>query len=256
MKKFDWKIIVRTNLFILNLLGLWPKSANGYSLSFYTLYAVVINITVTAHNVFQAIYISLIYEDLQAIISIIFLLVTETNGSIKIFYFVRRLRLVRCLLKELDSEEFQPRSGQQQKIAQRSLNLWMLMYRTFWFSVNTDLFLLFFFPVMDGSYKDHRLPFWAWYPFDTNRSPNYELTYIYQVTSSWFLASSNLIMDTMMAALMTYIMAQCDILTNYLQNLTDGDERYSVKIVKCIKHHKKILRYENTWHSCYNIRTF
>ncbi|XP_063925631.1 putative odorant receptor 71a [Zophobas morio] len=244
MEKFDWKIIVRANLFILNLVGLWPKSGKGYSLNLYTLYALVVNTTVDAHNVFQAAYICAIYKDLQAIIAIIFILVTEADASIKIFYFVRRISLVQSLLKELENDEFQPRNSQQREMVQRTLNPWMLIYRTFWITTGTDLCFLFIFPIMDGSHKDYRLPFWAWYPFDTKRSPNYEVTYIYQVLCTWFLASCNIIMDTMFAALMTYIMAQCDILSDDLRNLADGDDSYNVKIVKCVQHHKKILRYE------------
>mgnify|MGYP005986075671 CR=1 FL=1 len=245
MQKFDWKIITRTNLFILKLLGLWPKSEEGYSLNLYTFYAIVINITVDAHNVFQAAYISVIYKDLQAITGIIFALVTEIDASIKILYFARRRNLVQYLTKELHCEEFQPRNIQQRKLAQRALNLWLLIYKSFWITASTDLCFLFFFPFMDGSYKEHRLPFWAWYPFDTKKSPIYELTYIYQVTSSWFLAASNLIMDTMFTALMTYIVTQCDMLCHDLRHITNGDDSYSVNIVRCIKHHKKILRYES-----------
>ncbi|KAJ3663363.1 hypothetical protein Zmor_007646 [Zophobas morio] len=252
MKKFDWKIIIRANLFILNLVGLWPKSEKGYSLNLYTFYSLVVNIAADAHNVFQAAYISLIYNDLQAITAIIFALVTEVAASIKIFYFVRRINLMQYLTKELDCEEFQPRNIQQKKMVQRTLNLWLLMYRSFWITAGTDLCFLFFFPFMDGSYKEYRLPFWAWYPFDTKKSPVYELTYIYQVLGSWFLASCDIVMDTMFAALLTYIMAQCDILCHDLRNITNGDGSYSAKILKCIKHHKKILRFAKITNVCFN----
>ncbi|KAJ3663364.1 hypothetical protein Zmor_007646 [Zophobas morio] len=252
MKQFNWKVIIRANLFILNLLGLWPKSEKHYSFNVYTFYALVLNITVDATNIFQAAYIFVIFKDLQAVTGIIFVLVTEIAASIKIFYFVRRISLVQYLTKELDCEEFQPRNIEQKEIAQRSLNLWLLIYRSFWITTSTDLCFLFFFPLMDGSYKEYRLPFWAWYPFDTKNSPMYEIMYIYQVGSSWFLASCDVIMDTIFAALMTYIMAQCDILCHDLRNITEDDDSYSTKFIRCIKHHKKILRFAKITNKCFN----
>ncbi|KAJ3636012.1 hypothetical protein MTP99_008866 [Tenebrio molitor] len=39
MEKFNWKDTVKTNIFLLKLLGLWPKGIEGYKFNLYTFYS-------------------------------------------------------------------------------------------------------------------------------------------------------------------------------------------------------------------------
>jgi hypothetical protein len=241
MNKFDWKSTIRTNLLMLRLTGLWPESDDGYKLDLYTFYAICAKLLADGNNIFQTAYIFEIYTDLQALASTFFVLCTYWLASVKVCFFVRKIKIIKSLMKELDCEDFQPRSEHQKIFLEPTLNSWRAIYAVFWTMVAPALLFLVFFPVIDGSARQYRLPFWAWYPYDTKTSPNYEISYFHQVFSIWFLAICNLNMDTLMAALMMYTVTQCDILCDNLRNIKSGDR--GEKIIECVEHHKKILRY-------------
>jgi hypothetical protein len=68
----------------------------------------------------------------------------------------------------------------------------------------------------------------------------------------WFLATANMNMDSLIAALMMYVGTQCDILCDDLKNLPkthkprDNETDFNRSLTGCIAHHKEILRYEVT----------
>ena len=240
MARFVWHLIIKTNILVLKVAGLWPLN-NTYGHNVYAIYALFINIFVDGHNVFQTAYIAFIYKDLQALAAIIFVLFTDWLASIKVYYFVRNTKILRWLMVELKCDEFQPTFLQRKSLLPPNVRSWWMIYATFSTVVVGTLIFWAIFPILDGSYKEYRLPFWAWYPFDTKTSPMYQIIYLYQVFSIWFLAISNVNMDTLMAALMTYTSTQCDILCDNLRNLKGED--FNAKLIAYIEHHKKIVRY-------------
>ncbi|XP_068915595.1 odorant receptor 46a-like isoform X1 [Tenebrio molitor] len=250
MTKFDWKSTIRTNLLMLRLTGLWPESDDGYKLDLYTFYAICAKVLNDVNNFFQTCYIFEIYTDLQALASTFFVLGTDWLASIKVYYFMRKIKTIKRLLKELESEEFQPRSEHQKISLEPTLKSWKVIYAAFWIVTVPALSSVSIFPIIDGSARHHRLPFWAWYPYDTTTSPNYEVTYFYQVVGIWFLAICNINMDTLMAALMMYTVTQCDILCNNLRNIKSGDR--SKQIIECVQHHKKILSFAQSSNKVFN----
>ncbi|RZC41867.1 7tm 6 domain containing protein, partial [Asbolus verrucosus] len=104
--------------------------------------------------------------------------------------------------------------------------------------------------------KDSRLPFLAWYPYNSKVSPFYEITYVYQIVSISFIAIANSNIDTLIAALNMYIGAQFDILCDDLRNLQDLTQSASLsfneKLTDCIQHHKKILSFAEDSNNCFN----
>jgi hypothetical protein len=243
MEKFSWRLAINPNIVVLKLLGLWPKGHEGYKFNLYTLYSLSMNAFVDGDNFFQTIYIFYIYSDLQALAAIVFLLFTDWLASIKAYYFFRNMNLLKELMVELESKEFQP-NNHQRTLVQPMLKLWTFVYKAYWFSVGTTLLLLALFPIVDGSFRQYRLPFFAWYPFDTTISPFYEITYFYQMFSICFLAIVCLNVDTLIAALMVFIISQCDILCDNLKHLHSCKESdYNSKLIVCVEHHQKILRY-------------
>jgi hypothetical protein len=242
MENFDWKLTIRPNILVLKVAGLWPKGSEIYKLSLYTLYSFVF---INGHNFFQAANIFFVYTDLEALSALIFVTITDVLASFKVYCFIQNIAILKRLLAKLDKQIFQPRNEQQRDLVQPSLNSWKYTYTAFCIPVFTTLVLWAIFPIMDGTVKDRRLPFSAWYPYNTKISPLYEITYLYQVISVWCLAIANLNMDTLIAALMMYIGCQCDILCDDMKNLRNsvGDD-FNRKLLDCIEHHKTILRYQ------------
>ncbi|RZC35283.1 7tm 6 domain containing protein, partial [Asbolus verrucosus] len=187
-----------------------------------------------------------VYSNLEALTATIFVSLSDALVTLKIYYFVKNIRILKQLMRKLDDEVFQPRNVKQRALVQPSLNIWTATYIGFWVPAALTLTLWSVFPILDKSVQQHRLPFAAWYPYDTKKSPFYELTYLHQVVSIWFLSTANLHMDTMLTALMMYIGVQCDILCDNLKNL-ENELGYRMgfkeKLIDCIKHHKEILSF-------------
>ncbi|KAH0818952.1 hypothetical protein GEV33_003839 [Tenebrio molitor] len=239
MSKFEWQSIIKTNIFILRVVGLWPEGTEGYKLNLYTLYSFCMNVLVDGSNFFQSAYIFVIYADLQALAAIIFVIFTDWLASVKVLYFVRNTAILKQQMTELESALFQPRTKQQNLLGP-GIKSWRLIYGSFSVLVVGTLLLWTFFPILDGTVKEHRLPFWAWYPYDAHTAPLYQITYLYQVVSIWFLAIANVNMDTLIAALMVFTATQCDILCDNLKHLRGED--FNERLLQCIEHHKKIVR--------------
>jgi hypothetical protein len=241
MEKFDWTLTIRMNLLTLKTVGLWPSQ--GYKFDFYTLYALISMVLLIDGSIlFQVMHIVFDNLNLESVTGPIFIIVTQSLGSMKIFCFMRNIRTIKGLIDDLNDELFQPKSTTQIDLVSPGLSIWSKTYVTFWVLVSSTVTLWSVFPILDKSYKDCRLPFLARYPCDTGVSPFYEIAYLHQVAGIYLVAIASLNIDTLMAALMVYIGAQCDILSDNLRSFQDRQYDFSRMFVRCLKRHKKILR--------------
>ncbi|RZC41954.1 7tm 6 domain containing protein, partial [Asbolus verrucosus] len=152
--------------------------------------------------------------------------------------------MVKQLMITLNSDLFQPKTAKQIILVKPSLEFCNITYKTLTFLGASAVFFWMLFPILDDSYKDYRLPFPAWYPYNTKTAPFYEIAYVYQVLGSYFTAFTNVSIDALIASLNMYVGTQIDILCDDLRNLHDPDEEgISKKLIACIKHHKGILSF-------------
>ena len=239
MNKFEWKSIVKFNILALKLIGLWPSEDDTYQRNFYSFYsATVLIVFVCGHNVFQTINVFLVLDDLEAFTATIFVTLTCIGGVLKAYSLIQNMDTLKKLFVTLRSEMFQPKISQMDLI-QPSIRVWTLIYNSLCVMAALCAFFWTTYPILDKS--EYRLPFLAWYPFETSVSPNYELTYLYQIISVYYIEMVNFNIDALIAALNMFIGAQCDILCDNLRNLAElGLEE---NFVICIKHHKAILEY-------------
>jgi hypothetical protein len=243
MKKFNWKSAISMNTWFLKVTGLWP-GAELYKLNTYTLYMIFIFLLVNSHIFFQAANVINAYKNLKALITIIFSIFTKLLASAKMLMFIRKSATLQRFMLQLESEEFQPKNDQQIRMIQRSLKAWTMIYLMFWVLA---LSIVSFRSILDGTVKNYKLPFPAWYPYDYKTSPLYQITYFHQVICVWISGIATVNMDTFIAALMMCIGYQCDILSDNMRNLRNcGDEDFPKKLIDCIEHHKKIVRYEES----------
>ena len=243
MENFSWKHTIKTNILMLQLVGLWPKGDEIYKRDTYSLYAIISTIVIMGgHNFFQIINIFFVYKNLEALAGTIFITVTDVLASMKVYFFIRNVRLLKELMTTLNSKIFQPKNSNQIFMVRPALSSWKFMYVTFWIMAGSTVSMWSIFPFLDNSVKEKRLPFAAWYPHNTKISPFYEITYLYQVVGIWYLTVANLNMDTMIAALMMCVGAQCDILCDNLRNL-DSESSFNQTIIDCVRHHRLVVRY-------------
>lgn len=240
MEKYDYRHTIRPNLLFLKLVGLWPID----KCDFYRVYTVIVLICIMGtFDFFRVMNVFYVYTDLKVLTATIYLTVTDVTVLIKSCVFTYNFQTLKQLIIDLNCESFQPKTPNQRDLVKTGLKVWMLSYQVFWVSVFMCLFMWTIGPIV---HSRRELPVPAWYPYNITISPHYEITYICQTISIWFLATANMNMDCLIAALMMYIGNQCDILCDDLRNILKNNEKsstdYNQCLIHCILHHKKILR--------------
>ncbi|RZC42226.1 7tm 6 domain containing protein [Asbolus verrucosus] len=252
MERYDWKITINTTIKRMKVAGLWPAGDESYKLNLYGIWSAFVIIVFTFGHVFwQTFNIMFTFNDLEAVTGMLYVTLSEILIVIKAYFAVKNMKILKQLMVTLNGDMFQPRNQRQLEMIKPDLKFWKINSYMFWGSVSMAVFFWSTFPIFDNSIKDHRLPFLAWYPYRTDLSPNYEITYIYQVFGVAFSACTAITVDTLIAALHMYIGTQFDILCDDIRHLhdpTNGESTdYIKKFLKCIEHHRAILKfYEHT----------
>ena len=247
--KFDWRLPIKINILMLQIVGLWPKGAKRYTPDVFKFYATTPSLLiVSSHNFFQTVNIFFVYKDLEALTATIFITCTELLIATKMYFFIQNVGLLKELMESLDGDLFQPRDEKQVELVKPVLKFWKMLYVGYWIMVGATVVFWSIFPFLNNSVKDKELPFMAWYPYNTKITPLYELTYFYQVFTIWYLTLAAINMDTLIAALMMYVGNQCDILCDNIRNLKSPKNEYDVGdslriIIRCVKHHREIIQY-------------
>jgi hypothetical protein len=246
MEKFSWKSTIKLNIVMFKLVGLWPPGEN-YKFELYTLYSVVaISVLLFGHVVFHTAQILfLVGSDLKLLIRVLFIGLTQILAFIKACFVIKNIKMLKHLMVCLESDLFQPEIVEQRELIQPDLNTWKTVHRSFSVLVLSTAFLFMAVPILTKMTKDHVLPFEAWYPYDTKKSPFYEITYVYQFLAITFRGVTSINVDTFIAALNTFVGTQCIILCDNLKNIKGHSEEVTVrKLKRCIDHHKEIVRSE------------
>ncbi|KAJ3663323.1 hypothetical protein Zmor_007614 [Zophobas morio] len=245
MQKFDSLQKISVNILMLKLVGLWPEKRGSYKPNLYTLYAFISVVGIMgSHNFFQTMNICFVYKDLEALAASIFITTTDVLVSVKMCFFIQNINIVKKVILSLNDDAFQPKSKKQVQMLRSSLNFWKLVYVWYFAMVGITSTIWLILPILTGTFQNKQLPLDAWYFYNTTTSPLYEITYVYQCVAIAFLVVSTINIDSLILAMMIYIIGQCDNLCDSLKHLEVNEKQNVHKwIIKCIKHHKKILSF-------------
>ncbi|KAJ3663650.1 hypothetical protein Zmor_007888 [Zophobas morio] len=242
MQKYDWEENIKVNIVTLKILGLWPKGT--YRLGPYMVHMIIlVTLFLLAHIFSQTVNIYFIRTDLAAITGTVYVLLVEVLVVFKVYYFVTNMGMLKQLLKDLETDLFQPKNSVQIGEIETSIWFWKIIYKAFlYMCIGTNMFWAAY-PLLDKSTSGKRLPFLAWYPFDTTKSPAYEITYIYQIASVGFITTVHVNIDALVAALNVFSGNQFDILCDNLRNLHKLGASVFDNFVYCVEHHQAVLSY-------------
>ncbi|RZB41505.1 7tm 6 domain containing protein [Asbolus verrucosus] len=256
MKRFDWKQVIRVNIFISKVVGVWPPGDETYGCTFYTLYELFIVLCLQTCFIFsQTVDVISNLDNLQAVTGTIFVLLMEMLAPLKSFTLLTNMGMLKQLMTTVNSDLFQPRNSRQVSLVQPIMNAWKKTVGTFWFFTFGWLFFVSLDPIFDKTFREYRLPFGTWYPYSTKVSPQYELTYLHQFLAITSITLVNINMDAIIAALNMYIGAQLDILCDdvrHLQNSADVGEN----LIRCVQHHREIVKFAEFTNRFYNWMIF
>ncbi|RZB40739.1 7tm 6 domain containing protein [Asbolus verrucosus] len=252
MDRFDWKVNIQMNIFILKILGLWPKGDESYGFNLYTLYGIfVLLFFELAHIAVATMDVFLNLDDLKTVTGNIFVLLMEMLGILKSYSLIRNMGMLKQLMRTINSDLFQPKTRHQRSLILPNLRAWKTIVALFWFLTVGWIIFWMMCPIFDRTFKEYHLPFPFSYPFNTKTSPYYEMTYLHQFIAVDYLSMTNVNIDTLIAALNMYIGAQLDILCDDLRNLHKASDANN-NLKKCIHHHSEILKFATFTNRFYN----
>ncbi|RZB39518.1 7tm 6 domain containing protein [Asbolus verrucosus] len=236
------------------MIGLWPKGGDVYKFNRYTLYAAVsISFFISAIGVLLIIDLFFVDSDFEDLEEMTLIYVAEFLVIIKVYCFMRNIKLIKHLMATLNTDMFQPKTIQQKMLIKPALNFWKLVYNIFTAAGGPLTSLWVFLPLLTKT-KKIALPVSVWYPYDIQASPMYEITYLYQIVSVFYIVVAIYNIDMLISALMMYTGAQCDILCDNLRNLEDNESRnFNRKLIDCIRHHQEILIFAENCNEFFNL---
>nr|QRF70982.1 odorant receptor [Semiothisa cinerearia] len=109
------------------------------------------------------------------------------------------------------------------------------------------------------------LPLRAWYPYDTSKSPAYELTYFYQISALSTSAAVNINLDIVATSLIAVCRCRLKLVNLSLMNLCKGpfvstngshqtvEEIILERVKACVRHHQAVLSSARQIQRCFSI---
>ena len=239
----DWQNTINMNILFLNLMGLWPKNDENYKPGLYMVYgAFMVTLFVACHIFTQVINIYFVRDNLETVVAIVYIILLEIIGFSKALLVVTNMKKLKERVTILKSNWLQERNQQQHILIESSIKFWKNVYRMFLVITVSCASFWVIYPFLSASADEKRLPFLAWYPYDYNISPLYEISFAYQVVSTTYLTLLHFNFDNLLYACNVYTKCQVDILSDNLRNFTKISSDFNNGLIMCVLHHKRILR--------------
>nr|AWT23354.1 OR4 [Hycleus phaleratus] len=247
--------------FALKLIGVWPQIDKSNRIG-YKFYGIFLYLSIMLlHTLSQVAALTLVYNNLDLLIETIYVFLTNAAVCFKTVYYFRNQKLYKSIIETLDEEVFQPKNSHQRRIVQKFVNIWRDAFLFYEIAAILSVGSWAIYPMLKRT-----LPFVSWYPFDSTKSPYFELMYIHQIASIQYAAFLNIMGDSVLGAIMMCCAAFCAILNDNLRNMygvtkenliklgkiaDDSSDRakeiiydnYTGTLVKFIDYHRRILAF-------------
>ncbi|XP_048478766.1 odorant receptor Or1 [Plutella xylostella] len=254
---------IRISLTALKFAGFWaPDDLDPKLKTFYHIYsAISFMFLLGTYLIIQVVDMCLIWGDLQLMTGTAFVLFTNLAQAAKLVNLVLRRRRLLAMLADADAV-LRGAAGEARRIVERcdrGTSQQQLLY----FCLTTVTVAGW-----AGSAEKNQLPLRAWYPYDTSKSPAYELTYCHQVGALFIAAYLNVAKDTLVSTLIAQTRCRLQLLTLALSKLHDGMASGSATLLSpaeeslaasrlraCVGAHQAALRAAAELQACFSAPT-
>lgn len=223
--------------------GMWPKS-NKYVCDKYLLYTILLLSVLSLGDImFQTAKI-LVLENIEELAEIIFVLLSKLGTLFKAIYVVKNIKTIKSLTHSMDANHlFQPKNQEQILLVKPILKIWKISLIILWILTTSGISFWTFFPITDKSYKQHRLPFACWYPYNTNKTPLYQITYFYQIASLIFMGLTTNCANFLTSSLCAFVGSQFDLMCNNIKDLGYCSKpEIKKQLFKCMNHYNHVIK--------------
>nr|QLI62068.1 odorant receptor 25 [Streltzoviella insularis] len=256
---------ISLSLTALKLVGFWaPDGLNGISKFLYNCYALFsFMFLLGTYLIIQVVDLYFVWGNLPLMTGTAFLLFTNLAQAAKIINILSRKRLIQKIITEADLV-LKGQQTEEGRIIVKNCNRETSLQQLLYFCLTTVTV-----SGWAGSAEKNQLPLRAWYPYDTSKSPAYELTYMHQVGALFIAAYLNVGKDTLVTALI----AQCrcrlrllglalrtlcrDVEVTHNHLLTANEEQVvSSRLRNCVCQHQAALTAASELQTCFSAPTF
>ncbi|XP_064212334.1 odorant receptor 46a-like [Tribolium castaneum] len=188
------------------------------------------------------------FGDIEKMTDASFLLLTNLVQCFKMYSFLTHGPRVWKLIHSMNNSDFKPKNLEQRNILVEEIKMSKRISKTFFMACTIVCSLWGISPFIDrGNSEKLRLPLSGWYPYSTDTSPGYEITYAHQTLTTWIDGLADVGMDTFLSGVIMVIAAQLSLLNNSLKNLTkncknDG-KKANTNLIECVIHYRTIIRF-------------
>ncbi|XP_041979496.1 odorant receptor Or1-like [Aricia agestis] len=179
----------------------------------------------------QVIDLYMIWGDIPMMTGVAFLLFTNLAQALKILNLLVRRRRIQAIIEDNDRvfREVETVEGREIiRSCDRETSFLLLLYVILTLVTTTG---------WASSAEKGKLPFQAWYPYDTSRTPAFQLTYIHQVSALVTTALLNVCKDTLVTTLIAQGRCRLRLLAARLRGLTEDlsqDRPISKRRTSCL----------------------
>lgn len=228
----------KTDFKMLRLIGAWLIPEEMENKKYWKLYLFTINVLFTFLVNFLQILQIFEFSNLMQVAKSGFVITISMMGSIKTFYIFKNSKDFLLLIDYLQAEEFLPKNQKEKSLAKESLRFHRTVKNVLLLICTAAIAASMATPIF--SYRERKLLFSAWYPFDLAPLPAYILVYLHQTIADFYISYMNVYLDIVVAGFTTFVGIQCDLLCDNLKNMEE--DKVDVELKKCIHRHKLILR--------------
>ncbi|XP_050675897.1 odorant receptor 94b-like [Leptidea sinapis] len=212
---------LQITLTFLRLVGLWsPDGLFGWWKWLYRCLTIAaFMLVVGVFIIIQMVDLCSIWGDIQLMTATAFVLFTNITHTTKIINFLVRASRIKAIVdnncRVLRSED----SAVGRKLVKSCNNESFHLYVGYWFITTITGILWSMSSLLEADQK--LLPMRAWYPFDTTRSPAYQLAFAHQSTALYLSAMMNISKDTVVITLIAQCRCRLLLLSQALRSLCD-----------------------------------
>nr|AST36385.1 putative odorant receptor OR16 [Cydia nigricana] len=205
--------------------------------------------------VFQLIYMCQVLGDIEEVSQTSFLLFTQASLCFKIFVFHFDMESFRELVVQMNSDVFMPQTEGHEKILKLQASRIKRLLLGFIIGCLGTCSLFVLRPLFDDANRS--FPFKMWMPVSPEHSPQYELGFLFQLTTIFMSAFMYFGVDSVCLSMVIFACAEIDIIKEKIMNVKPIAERrinrsITVKnilnehykiLVECVAHHQAIMKF-------------
>lgn len=258
----DLRGCLKWTLNFMKVVGYWfPRSGNRRHTLLYAVYSTsAITFTLLTLMCVGIAHLISVFGQIEEMIDNLFIYLTLTCQCLKVLTFIINREKIYGLLDCMEENIFKPRSEQQFKKAMTTVNNTNRIAKGL-MSLVIGTAVMWSLAAMLESYKTKQLPIKGRFPFNVDKSPKYEVVFMYQMSTLMLCGCINAAMDMVAAAFISQICIQLDILSDSILHVKEFAELHvaeaqsvhdlrissklesemTVGLIECVQHHLKIM---------------